>query len=418
MTDFAGLFGGRLAPAGCPGHPLSPVGRGRAAGAGEGEPRHLCFTPLTPALSPRGRGSAFAFLAAALVIFIFARSAHADTDHAAIATASLDQFIRPGYAAFAATAVTLKQATAALCAKPSADALDDARKAFAGAVASWSVVEPIRFGPVAEEHRFDRIFYWPDPKGLGTRQIREVLAAKDQSVEAEDRITQKSVALQGLPALEYLLYGDGAETLGNETLGKEGGAFRCGFARAVAGNIAQMSAAIVEGWEDGAPYTKLYLAPGPDNSAYHTEKEVTLELFKTFITAIEAVRDQKLAKTLGPKTDQARPQLAPFWRSDLSFANMAGNLAGARDLFVKGGFAQVVHSDVAGAEDSIVFDLNHAIEVLDAMKRPVVEIVHSEEERGKLEALRVSLKSAATTAGDIISRAAGLSFGFNAMDGD
>ncbi|MGB6924436.1 MAG: hypothetical protein WBE08_13390 [Methyloceanibacter sp.] len=36
----------------------------------------------------------------------------------------------------------------------------------------------------------------------------------------------------------------------------------------------------------------------------------------------------------------------------------------------------------------------------------------------KLEALRVSLKSAATTAGDIIARGAGLAFGFNAMDGD
>ena len=65
-----------------------------------------------------------------------------------------------------------------------------------------------------------------------------------------------------------------------------------------------------------------------------------------------------------------------------------------------------------------MFDLNHAIEVLRGMTKPVAEIVHNENERGKLEALRVSLKSAATTAGDIIARAAGLSFGFNAMDGD
>jgi hypothetical protein len=32
--------------------------------------------------------------------------------------------------------------------------------------------------------------------------------------------------------------------------------------------------------------------------------------------------------------------------------------------------------------------------------------------------LRVGLKSAGQTAGDIIARSAGLSFGFNAMDGD
>jgi len=44
--------------------------------------------------------------------------------------------------------------------------------------------------------------------------------------------------------------------------------------------------------------------------------------------------------------------------------------------------------------------------------------VRSEYLRAKLEALRVSLKGAATTAGDAISRGAGLTFGFNAMDGD
>ena len=38
--------------------------------------------------------------------------------------------------------------------------------------------------------------------------------------------------------------------------------------------------------------------------------------------------------------------------------------------------------------------------------------------RAKLDALRVSLKSAGQTAGAIIAQSAGLSFGFNAMDGD
>ena len=341
--------------------------------------------------------------------------AQADADHAAIAKASLEQYIRPGYAQFAQSTDALKQSVAALCRKPSPAALKDTQDAFAATVEAWSVVEPIRFGPVAQEHRFERIFYWPDPKGLGTRQIREVLAKQDKSVTEQTGLVGKSVALQGLPALEYLLYGDGAATL--EKDGAEG-TFRCSFAEAVAGNLAGIAKEIVDGWQDGAPYTKSYLEPGPANPAYHTAKEVTLELFKTFTAGIEWVRDQKLAKTLGPKPEQARPQLAPFWRSGQSFANMAGNLAGVRDLFVKGGFAQVVHQESAGVEDSVVFDLNHAIEVLRGMDKPIAEAVRNEDLRGKLEALRISLKAAATTAGDMISRGAGLTFGFNAMDGD
>jgi uncharacterized protein len=352
---------------------------------------------------------------AVAILLASASPAHAEVDHAAIAKASLEQYIRPGYAQFAANTDALNQSVAALCQKPSPSALKDTEKAFAATVEAWSTVEPIRFGPVAQEHRFDRIFFWPDRKGLGARQVREALAKQDQSVTEASSLTGKSVALQGLPALEYLLHADGAAAV--EKGGSEA-QFRCSFAQAITGNLANMSKEIVDGWRDGAPYTKSYLAPGPANPAYRTPKEVTLELFKTFTAGIEWVRDQKLAKTLGAKPERARPQLAAFWRSGQSFANMAGNLAGVRNLFAKGGFAQVVHQESAGVEASVVFDLDHAIEVLRGIGRPVAEAVRNEDLRAKLESLRVSLKAAATTSGDMISRGAGLTFGFNAMDGD
>jgi predicted lipoprotein len=347
--------------------------------------------------------------------FVYSTVAEAEADHAAIARQSLEQYIRPGYAHLAESTEVLRQSVAALCAKPSEAALKETQKAFIATVEAWSLVEPIRFGPVAEQHRYERIFYWPDPKGLGARQVREALDKEDRTVTDAASLSGKSVALQGLPALEYLLYGDDAGTLAK---GGSEAEFRCRFAETIAGNVASMAKDIASGWQDGAPYTKAYLEPGPANSAYHNEKEVTLELFKTFTTGIEMVRDQKMAKALGAKPEQARPQLAPFWRSGLSFANMADNLESVRELFAKGGFAQVVHDDSAGVEDSIVFDLNHAVQVLRGLEKPIAEAVHDEDIRAKLEALRVSLKSAATTAGDAISRGAGLTFGFNAMDGD
>ena len=117
------------------------------------------------------------------------------------------------------------------------------------------------------------------------------------------------------------------------------------------------------------------------------------------------VRDQKLAKILGASSEQARPRLAPFYASGQSFADMVGDLGGARDTFVTSGLAQVVHGESPRACDSI-FDLNHAIEVLGAIGAPVDEAVRDQELRAKLEALRVSLKSAAATAGDMIARGA------------
>jgi len=344
-----------------------------------------------------------------------ASAARAEADHAAIARAALEQYIRPGYAELAKNAASLKQSVDALCRQPSTAALKGARDGFAATVAAWSQVEPVRFGPVAKEHRYERIFYWPDPKGIGARQVRQALAKHDQSVTGAEALAGKSVALQGLPPLEDLLYGEGAEALA-----KPGGdaAFRCRFAAAIAANLARMTEEIDRGWQDGAPFVKAYLDPGANNPSYRNPKEVTLDLFKTLTAGIESVRDQKLAKILGATVEQARPRVAPFWESGLSFANMAGNLGGVRELFLRSGFAQLVHGESAGVEDSILFDLDHAIEVLRGIDQPIATAARDDELRAKLEALRVSLKSAATTAGDMIARGAGLSFGFNAMDGD
>jgi len=350
-----------------------------------------------------------------LAITSFCTSAHAEADHAAIARDALNNYIRPGYQALADHAAALADSTKTLCAAPSDAMLKAARESFAQMVETWSKIEPIRFGPVLQDHRYERLFYWPDPKGLGAKQIRDALAKRDETVKEETTLATKSVALQGLPALEYLLYGDAASDLAKP--GGEGG-FRCAFANSVATNVASISKQIVEDWGDGAPFLKAYLEPGPDNPTYHAPKEVTLDLFKTFSAGIESVRDQKLAKMLGAKPAEAKPGLAPFGRSGLTFKSIADNLVGVHDLLLKGGFAQLVHQESAGVEDSIAFDLDHAVEVLRGIDAPLAEALRHEEDRAKLEALRVSLKSAAQTAGDMISRGAGLSFGFNAMDGD
>jgi len=354
------------------------------------------------------------FLLAAILLFAGAVNAHAETDHAAIAQAALSEVIRPGYAALSQQADSLKDRIELLCKEPSASSLDASRDAFIAAVGAWSRVEILRFGPISTDHRYERLFYWPDPKGLGRRQIEKAIAKQDQSVTEPDALAGKSVALQGLPALEYLLYGDGAEALLTPS---DGGAFRCAFASSVATNIDRIARAVAEGWREGAASSKAFLTPKP-GSLYRTSKEVILELFKSFTSGIELVRDQKLGKPLGASPQQARPRLAAFWRSGLSLANAAGNLEGIRVLFAKGGLAAIVADESPGVENSVLFDLNHAIEVLRGIDQPMAKVVEDEALRGKIEALRVSLKSAGQTAADEISRGAGLSFGFNAMDGD
>jgi uncharacterized protein len=355
-------------------------------------------------------------LALAAAFFCVAvQPVHAEADDTAIAQATLRQVIQPGYAVLAASVDVLNDKTAALCAEPSAAALKDTRDAFARVVESWSKVEIFRFGPVAKDHRYERLFYWPDPKGIGLRQVQKVIAEKDQTVTDPDMLAGKSVALQGLPALEYLLYGDDADRLvdGDPDIG-----FHCDFAASIATNVDRIAHSVAEGWREGASFTKTFLSPYPDDLLYHAPKDVTLELFKALTSGIELVRDEKLGKPLGATPEQAKPKLAPFWRSGLSFANMVGNLEGVRTLFAKGGFADVVAGLSKEGETSILSDLDQGIEVLGAVHQPFDVVAQDDDLRAKLEALRGTLKRALVTAGDVIARGADLSFGFNEMDGD
>jgi predicted lipoprotein len=65
--------------------------------------------------------------------------------------------------------------------------------------------------------------------------VREALTKRDQSVTEAASLAGKSVALQGLPALEYLLHGDGATTL---TKSSDEAQFSCRFSRRQAGDRA------------------------------------------------------------------------------------------------------------------------------------------------------------------------------------
>lgn len=357
------------------------------------------------------------FLLAALLLGV-AATAKAETDRRAIARDAVVQVIRPGYAALTQATATLDGKIEALCKAPSTAALDQAKTAFAATVMSWSPMAIFRFGPVIKENRYARLFFWPDPKGIGLRQVQRVLAEKNETAATPATLAKKSVALQGLPALEYLLYGPGAETLTETPAKTTDDDFRCRFAAAIAANMARIAKAVETAWGPDAPFAKAFLEPAPDAPLYRAPKDVTLELFKSFTSGIELVRDQKLGKPLGVSVARARPRLAALWRSGQTFPNMIGNLEGVRRLFIKGGFARVVTQESPGVEGSILFDLDHSIDVLRAIDAPIADAVRDEALRAKLEAIRVALKSARITAASIISRGAGLSFGFNAMDGD
>ena len=337
----------------------------------------------------------------------------ADVDFQAIAKRVLEKHIRPAYAELDRQAGALRGAMDKLCEAPSPAALSTAQESFGKVVLAWSHVEHIRFGPVAARHRYERFAFWPDKRGIGTRQIAAALARADEDVTRPATLAGKSVALQGLTALEVLLFGDGYDALGQQSAA---GAFRCRFAAAIGANLAEMARAVDAGWASDSGFAATFLNAGPDNPVYRKPQEVILELYKAFTMEIEIVKDIKLARTLGDKPQAARGQRAEFWRSGMALKSMAGNVEAVTGLF-RIAFAQLVATHYRGLDLAVVGGLERVSSKLRTTPAPLVDTIREPNVWAELHRLVASLNATPSAGSRAIAQAAGL-MGLNAIDGD
>ena len=331
----------------------------------------------------------------------------------AVMTKAVDEVIRPGYRRFHETATGLTGAMKALCATPSADALAKARAGFASAVAAWSEIEIVRVGPALEENRFERILFFPDRKGLALKQVQATIAGKDEKDTTPEGIAGKSVAVQGLTALEYVLYGSGAETLESEADG-----FRCRFGAAVAGNVDAVAATLSADWEKKGGIADQWKTPGPDNEQFRNGREAIQALLGILVHGVETVRDQRLEAFYKGKDKPVRPKSAIYWRAGLTFPSITANLKGIKALFVASGMEQVLDpADRAIAAD-IVALLSSLGETAPTVDADVAKAVADPKDQEKLDALLRGTRELLVRLNDGYGGAIGLAAGFSFADGD
>jgi predicted lipoprotein len=330
-----------------------------------------------------------------------------------VVAAAVSGFVKPAYGAFQTASAELSDDMDVLCAEPSQEKFAAARSAFAGTVNAWSEAEIIRFGPVTEENRLERILFWPDRRSTGLKQVQRALAEKDATATDPATLKGKSVAMQGLGALEFVLFGTGAESLA-----EPGETYRCAYGRAVAGNVEDMASAIVAGWQDPAGIAAQWANPGADNPLYRTDDEAITELLDIFIHGLEMVRDVRINGFLGEDADGDRPKQAIFWRSGATTASIAANLRSMRKLFGAIRLAGLLPQDATWIADSIGFEFDNADRALEAANGSVAEMLADPTRREKLAYARLVTSSLSELFGVRLAGALGLTAGFSSLDGD
>lgn len=361
-------------------------------------------------------------LAAALMLIGAAAPAQAltDDDYAKAVRETAHAVIVPGYEALAHATDVLRQQLAELCRAPDTARLDSARAAFSETARQWARLQFLSFGPVAEHQRGFRIEYWPDKRNVVGRQLAEVLDKRDPAALDPQQFAATSVGVQGLPALERLLFE--SDTLGALISGDEAAAYRCAVLAAIGGNLDTIADDIVTGWTGGAaPYLQKLEHPDADDEEMPGPRDAAARLLNDLLTAVIAMRDMKLLGPLGETPAKAKPQAAELWRSDLSLAMLRANLEGLRELFgTDGGLGGLLGATPEGAPvaDAFAATLAQAFRVLDRIALPLGEAAADAGRRGDVEALAEQLLRLRDLLSGPIATDLNLPIGFNALDGD
>ncbi|RUW36750.1 MULTISPECIES: imelysin family protein [unclassified Mesorhizobium] len=353
-------------------------------------------------------------LAAALALpLLLAAPASAAVKASDVIGRAIDGFVRPAYASLDDRATSLTKTMHQLCAAPSGQNLEAARSDFSATVEAWSVAEIIAFGPVKENNRLERMLYWPDRKSIGLRQVQATLAAKDPSATDPPQLAGKSVAMQGLGALEYLLFGDGAETLA-----KKDDPYRCAYGAAVAGNIEMIAGEVRDAWNKPDGFASLWANPGPKNPLYRDGTEAVTELVGVFINELDMVRDVRLKGFLGAKPDADKPKQAIYWRSQNTATSLAGNLSGIDRLFQASKLGDALPGDAQWMAESIHIQLANGVATAKSVNGPIDKALADPALRGKLEHFALITSSLSTLIGTRMTAEFGLTAGFSSLDGD
>jgi len=361
-------------------------------------------------------------IAASILLLASAMPALAleDADYSAAVTATANGALVPGYQALERATQDLQGSLGSLCQQPSAASLDLARAQFAATAAAWARVQYISFGPVSEHERGFRIEYWPDKRNVVGRQLADVLARQDEGALEPQRFATTTVGVQGLPALDRLLFEDDA--LAKFAPGAPGVAFRCGLLGAIGVNLTTIAQEIVAGWTAGESAFLVRIEhPSEENEDLPTGRDAAGRLLNDLLTATIAMRDMKLLAPLGDSLEKAKPQGAEYWRSGQSIAVLTANLEGWRALFGTDqglGGLLAAQPDGKAIANEMAATIDQASSALDQITLPLDKAVADPAQRKQVEALAAQLiKMRDLLAGPVTTKL-NLPIGFNALDGD
>lgn len=351
-----------------------------------------------------------------------AKTDKAPPELAAMIASAVGDTIVPAYQFFGDVSAKTTDAVASWCQSPSPATLEAARTAFSGSVHAWARIQHIRFGPARTDNRWQRIAFLPDPRGVVRRQIAKVLAERPQDLLTVEAIAENSAAVQGLPALELLLYAL-SDNEAPETL-----AYRCRLAQAIAGHVQLLARSMAGDWTgpDGG-WRQHLLSAGVGSNEYKSPNEAASELVRSLLTGLQIVREEMLLPWLRAAEEKKTWAGLPFERSGRARDVIATSIVALRNLH-KALHLDLVISGLAAKDKSKAWMKGWVVNAYGSLESDAKSMVlagdgkdlelSSEDNLRALRRARFNINGLRQIIGREIAPAAALTIGFNELDGD
>jgi uncharacterized protein len=299
------------------------------------------------------------------------------------------QAVHPAYAAFRAEGDRNAIVWETECRTPH-PARDHLAAAYRALAQAWWTIEAIRFGPVGEDFRAERLNFWPDRRNATTRGLA---AMRDPAAPAPttETVRAQSAAAQGLPALERLVFEGKGDMAPRD----------CALGTAIAANVDQMARDIEAGWSE----IEQKAASDPDFA-----RELSTRILTDVLGEFQVLIDAKLA-ALGKTLETARPDGLEGRRAGLEREALARPIASIT------GIARVLVDGRREGETALA-TLESALSIAEGLPPSLGPLLADPRRRSQVVLLRDALRSAQETALSDLPSLVGVTVGFNSRDGD
>ncbi|MEH6492692.1 imelysin family protein [Halopseudomonas sp.] len=331
----------------------------------------------------------------ALLALSFTGTAQAETPRAA-----WHAQIAHGYSQLATATAQFESTATDYCQEPSPAGLLQLKEQWLAAFSAWQAVRFVSFGPIEENTRAWKFQFWPDPKNLTASKVDYWLNS-DKPINAE-AIAKDSVAVQGFPAAEYLLY-DERITATDSALPAERS---CALITAISGNLQSNADSLNADW---AALEERYLNVADyDNGTLQSAMQ-----------ALELMADWRLAGPIGERGNgKPNPYVADAWRSGQSLNTLHASLKGLSDYFVPGLNLLLAENDSAALAEQFNQQLNKTLAHFEQLPADIAPLMETEAGQKSLKALLDDLNATKAMLTGPVSTALSVVRGFNSSDGD